>query len=131
MRDTTLLRDMLLYLRNGDAPQGLGRLRNSLIKRLEREIDLDPLEIYKLATTFLILFSNPSSDCQPSHPWERLNGKIRAAVNKKRKEHEESDPLVRSLIKCLLEEEDKKRKSSSNEDCFYPFRVDDQHRKKR
>lgn len=116
MRDKKLLKDVLLYLKSQNQELTFGRLRKSLIRRLNAEIYLDPDEMTRLCGTFIHLFENPRSDCQPSRAWELLADKMRVALSKSKKVEKETDPVASASVEilALMEESAKKIRDSLN-----------------
>lgn len=101
MKDRSLLNEILLYLEKEEHHVAVGRLRKNLIKRLHKEIGADPTELGRLCSTFIVLFDDPKSDCQPSRSWHLLADKIRAAMNKAKNFQKEVDPLATAALDVL------------------------------
>lgn len=84
MRDKKLLTDVLLFLKAQDTRHPLGRVTKDLVERIDDEMKADPDEPLRLLNTFIYLYDNPQSDCQPSKAWETLASKVRFAIKKRR-----------------------------------------------
>jgi hypothetical protein len=79
------------------ATEGWGRFRQYLLKRIEKEIELNPQELGNMCATFVRLFDAADSDCQPSAPWQKLADKARAALAK-RSSPDTNDPWVNMIL---------------------------------